>query len=66
MVIISIIIITDRMLLRSTSLSCDLGLENVLFICVWKVQFSRKCFMKMGNLPYRPRSLSMPYGHDAS
>ena len=61
--------ITDRMLHWATPISYGFELESILFICVWKVQFSRKCFMKMGSLPYRPwfvRYLSMPYGYDIS
>ena len=68
-VILSILImdrITDRMLLWDTSISYSLGSETALFICIWKVQSSRKFFMKMGSLPSRPRFMSMPYSHDVS
>ena len=51
--------ITDRMLPpRYTYLS-----ENEMFIHVWKVWSSSKCFMKMGSLLSQSKSLSMPYGH---
>ena len=54
------------MLCWGTPISGGLESENVLFTHVWKVQSSRKCFMKIGSLPCRLRSLSIPYGHDVS
>ena len=39
--------IRDRMLLWGTPISCGLGSKSILFIHIWKVWPSRKCFMKM-------------------
>ena len=61
--------ITDRILPWGTPISSCFGSESVLFIRVWNVQSSKKCFIKMGSLPCRPRSLrslSMPYGQVVS
>ena len=54
------------MLSGGTPILCGLGSESRLFIRVWKVWSSRKCFMKMGSLPCRLRSLGILYGHDGS
>ena len=57
--------ITDRMLPWGTLISCGFESENMLFICVWKVWSSMKCFIKMESA-CRPRSFSLSYGHDVS
>ena len=35
---------TGCYLINFKTISCDLGSENMLFTCVWKVQSSRKFF----------------------